>query len=422
MTANQTISRRSATRIMAGAGALALSAGPKAFGASNEPIRLGFLTVRSGPLAAGGRQMEEGLKLCLEQNNYTFAGRKIKLFIGDTAGEPAVTKSRTQELVERDHVQAIIGPLAAFEALAIDSYIRKMEMPIISPSAAADNMTQRKVNPWFVRAVGTASQGTQALGAYAAKVLGYKRVATISDAFAFGYEMTGGFQATFEDNGGQVVQKLWPPLKVADYGSYIAQIDPKVDAVFAGFAGSNGERFLSAYQQYGLKGRIPVISNMTTVDEGILRYMGAEALGVVSSGWYSAAIDTPENKAFVAAVRKRYHADPGYYTNGAYTAALFLKQALETVHGDIEDKTKFMSALRHVDLPHSPRGPVRLDKYGNPIMNIYIRKVEKQDGRLMNTVIKTYPDVSQFWTYDPQKFLSHPVYSRDYPPATHLVK
>lgn len=406
----------------AGLAPLAITSSGKALAANQGPIRLGFLTVRSGPLAAGGRQMEEGLKLFLDQNNYTLAGRKIKLFIGDTAGEPALTKSRTQELVERDHVQVIIGPLAAFEALAIDSYIRKVKMPIISPSAAADNLTQRKLNPWFVRAVGTSSQGTQALGAYAAKTLGYKRVCTIADAFAFGYELTGGFQRTFEDNGGEVVQKLWPPLHVADYGSYIAQIDPNVDAVFAGFAGTNGVRFLSTYEEYGMKGRIPVISNMTTVDEGILKNMGSEALGVISSGWYSAAIDTPINHKFVEAVRKRYHADPGYYTNGAYTAAMFLKQALESVHGDIEDKPAFMHALRHIDLPHTPRGPIILDKYGNPIMNIYIRKVEEHDGRLMNVVIKTYHHVSQFWTFNPKKFLAEPVYSRDYPPATHLEK
>ena len=417
--------RRAVIKGIASAGLLplALKSGGKAFAAEKKrPIRLGFLTVKSGPLAAGGRQMEEGLKLCLEQNNYRFAGRDIKLFIGDTAGEPAVTKSRTQELVERHHVDVIIGPLAAFEALAIDDYIRKVKIPIISPSAAADDLTQRKINPWFVRAVGTSSQGTQALGAYAAKVLGYKRVCTISDDFAFGHEMTGGFQRTFEDNGGEVVQKLWPPLKAPDYGSYVAQIDRSVDAVFAGFAGTNGVRFLTTYQQYGLKGRVPVISNMTTVDEGILKNMGSEAKGVVSCGWYSAAIDTPANNKFVAAVRKRYDADPGYYTNGAYTAGLFLQQALETVGGDIGDKKAFMDALRHVQISNSPRGPIKVDAYGDPIMNIYIRKVEEHDGRLMNVVQKTYDNVSQFWAYDPKKFLAEPVYSRNYPPATHLEK
>jgi len=88
--------------------------------AKNEPIRVGFLTVKSGALAAGGRQMEEGLALFLKEHKNTIAGRKVELFTADTAGQPAVTKTKAQELVERDKVQVIIGPLAAFEALAID--------------------------------------------------------------------------------------------------------------------------------------------------------------------------------------------------------------------------------------------------------------------------------------------------------------
>jgi branched-chain amino acid transport system substrate-binding protein len=393
---------------------------PALAAAEQEPIRLGFLTIKSGALAAGGRQMEEGITLFLKERNYTLSGRKVELITADTAGQPALTKTKTQELVQRNKVHVIIGPLAAFEALAIDSYIAQSQTPIISPSAAAEDMTQRKLNPWFVRAVGTSAQSNHALGEYAAKVLKYKRVATISDDFAYGHELTAGFQRTFEENGGKVVQKLWSPLNVADYGSYISQIKPDVDAVYAGFAGANGLRFLQQYNQYGLKGKIPVLGTMTTVDEGILKNMGDEALGVISSGWYTAAIKTPANERFVKEVRKEYNADPGYYTVGAYTAGLFLEQALKAVNGKIEDKKAFMAALRKVHLTEGPRGEISLDEYGNPIVNIYIRKVERVDGRLVNSVLKVYPKVSQFWTYNPKEFLAAPVYSRDYPPAKNL--
>lgn len=377
------------------------------------PVKIGFLTIRSGALAAGGRQMEEGLKLCMDQHHYTMAGRKIQVITADTAGQPALTKTKTQELVEREHVKALIGPLAAFEALAIDDYIRKAQIPIISPSAAADDLTQRHPNPWFVRAVGTSSQPYQPFGQYAAKVLGYKKIVIIADDFAFGHEIAGGFQRVFEENGGKIVQKLWPPLNTADYGSYIAQIDPDADAVFAAFAGGNGIKFLKQYRNYGMN--LPVLGSMTTVDEGILKNMGDEALGVISAGWYSAGIQTPTNEKFVKAVRKRYGADPGYYTVGAYMACEFLANAMQQVHGDVEDKTAFMKALRSVDIKKSPYGPVKMDSYGQPILNIQIRKVERKDGRLQNTVIKTYPSVSQFWNYDPKKFLAAPVYSRQDP-------
>jgi branched-chain amino acid transport system substrate-binding protein len=385
---------------------------------SSEPIRIGFLTVRSGALAAGGKQMEEGIQLFLKERNYTLAGRKVELIIADTGGNPAGAKTKTQELVERNKVHVVIGPLAAFEAIAIDDYIRQSRTPTVSSSAAADDLTQRKLNPWFVRTVGTSSQPNHALGEYAAKKLGYKRVAIIADDFAYGHETAAGFQRVFEDNGGKVVQKLWPPLNVADYGSYIGQIKQNVDAVYAGFAGANGLRFLNQYKEYGMK--IPVLGSMTTADEGVLRQMGDEAVGVVTGGWYAAGIDSPENKRFVAAVNKEFGVDPGYYTLGAYSAAALVEVAVKAVKGKVEDKEAFMKALRNPGVVRDPRGEWRLDEYGNPVMPLFIRKVERRDGKLVNTVVQTYPNASQFWTYEPKQFVSNPVYSRDFPPAKNL--
>lgn len=411
------LSRRAAATLIA---ASAFSMG--AYAQQGEPIRLGFLTIKSGALAAGGKQMEDALKLFLKERNNTIGGRKVELFTADTGGQPAITKTKAQELVEKDKVHVIIGPLAAFEALAVDDYIRKVQVPVISPSAAAEDMTQRKPNPWFVRAVGTSAQPNHPLGEYAAKELKYKRIAIVADDFAFGHEISAGFQRTFEENGGKVVQKLWSPLNVADYGSYISQIKPDVDAVFAAFAGSNGVKFLKQYNEYGLKGKIPVLGTMTTVDEGVLKMMGDEAVGVVSSGWYTAGIDNANNRKFVEAMRREYKEDPGYYSMGAYGAALMLEQAVAAVKGKVEDREGLMAALRKVEVANDPRGTIKLDALGNPLMDVYIRKVERKDGRLVNSVVKTYPAVSQFWKYETKDFLANPVYSRDWPPAKNLEK
>ena len=209
---------------------------PLACDAQSDPIRIGFLTVRTGALAAGGKQMEQGIQLFLQQRNYTLSGRKVELIIADTGGNPAGARTKTQELVEREKVHVIIGPLAAFEALAIDDYIRQTRTPTVSCSAAAEDLTQRKPNPWFVRTVGTSGQPNHALGEYAAKNLGYKRVAIIADDFAYGHETAAAFQRVFEDNGGKVVQKLFTPLNAPDYGSYISQLKPNLDAVYTGHA------------------------------------------------------------------------------------------------------------------------------------------------------------------------------------------
>lgn len=406
--------RKFALGIAAVAGASTLS-DPSS--AQAGALRIGFLTVNSGALAAGGRQLEEGIKLFLKERDNKIAGRPVELIIADTAGQPANTRSKAQELIERNNVHVIIGPLAAFEALAINDYIQQVGIPTISDSAAAEDLTQRKLNPWFVRAVSSSAQPAHALADYAAKTLKYKKIVVVADDFAFGHEITAGFQRVFEENGGKILQKLWSPLNVADYGSYITQIDRNADAVLANFAGANGLRFIKQYNEYGLAGTLPLLGHMTTIDEGILKNMGDEAKGVISTGWYSAAIDTPTNKKFVDACRAEYKADPGYYTLGAYLCGVFLEEAAKKVNGNVEDKQALMKALRSLDLKDTPAGPIKIDEYGNPTMNIYIRKVEMLNGRLMNKVIHTYPSVSQFWTYDPKQFLQNPVYSRDWAPT-----
>src|SRR3954464_11947093 len=126
---------------------------------------------------------------------------------------------------------------------------------------------------------------------------------------------------------------------------------------------------------------------MTTADEGILRNMGDEAIGVVTGGWYAAGIDSPDNKRFVAAVNKEYGVDPGYYTLGAYSAAALVEAAVKAVHGKVEDKEAFMKALRSPGSVRDPRGEWQLDPYGNPVMPIFIRKVERRGGKLVNAVV-----------------------------------
>jgi branched-chain amino acid transport system substrate-binding protein len=386
-----------------------------------EPLRLGFLTVRTGALAAGGRQMEEGIQLFLKERNYTLAGRKVELFIADTGGNPAGAKTKTQDLIEHNKVHVIIGPLATFEALAIDDYIREQKVPLITPTSAAQNdLAQQKKNDYVLHAVGTAAQPMHVLGEYAAKKLGYKRMATIADDFTYGHEGEAGFQHAYEDNGGKIVQKLWSPLNAVEYGSYVGQIKQNVDAVYAGFAGVNGLRFLKQFNEYGLKSKIAVLGNPTCVDEGVLKNMGDEALGVVSASWYASTIDTPDNKRFVQGILEEYKVVPGFYTAGTYTAGLFLEDALKAINGKFEDNAAFVRALHEVRLTRGPIGPIRVDEYGKPILNIYIRKVERKDGVLVNTIVETVPDVGQFWKFDPKQFMSSPPYSRDYPPAKNL--
>ena len=411
-----TINRRKFIQA-AGAGASVLGF-PAIVRAQEQAIRIGLMTVKTGPLASGGLDMERALVMYLRERNNMLAGRKVELFVADSGGVPAQARSKTQELVERDKINVMIGPLAAGEALATDDYIRQQQLPTLSV-AAAEDMTQRNPNPWFVRGTSTSAQCAHALADYCIKVLKYKRMAVIADDIPYGHEMCAGFQRVFEELGGKIVQKMFPPLTVPDYGTFLAQLKTNIDGVFLGFAGSNGFRYVRQFNEYGLRGKVNIVGGMTALDEAVLRNMKIEALGIVTTCWYSAKLDNPLNKKFAAAFQAEAKYDPGFYAAATYVEAAVLENALKAVKGNIADKAAFMKALRS-SKTDTVRGPVSFDSYGNVVGNVYIRKVEREEGRLVNTVIQTYPNVSQFWTYKPDEFLKNPVYSRDWPPAKNL--
>src|ERR1700724_2430922 len=412
-----TISRRQFVGSVAGAGIASIAAPNLVLGQNSEPVRVGLLAVKTGPLASGGIDMELGMTMFLKERDNTLAGRKVELIVADTTGAPATARAKAQELIEKDKVHCLIGPLAAFEALAIADYIPEKEMPTLGV-AAAEDMTQRHPSPWFVRATSTSAQCAYPLADYAAKELKYKKIVTIADDFAYGHEMCAGFQRGFEDTGGKIIQKIFTPLATPDYGSYVAQVK-SADAIFLGTAGSNGFRFLRQFIEYGLKEKMAVIGGMTALDESVLRNMGDEALGILTTSWYSAELDNPPNRLFAPAFRKQFKYDPGYYAGGVYVTAAVLEAGIRTTKGNVEDKKALMAAIRSSNVD-TVRGVVKLDEFGNAIGDVYIRKVTRSDGRLVNSVVKTYPNVSQFWTYDKTAFLKNPVYSRDYPPAKNL--
>jgi branched-chain amino acid transport system substrate-binding protein len=402
-------------------GALAASgvmAMPAILRAQTAPFRIGLLTVKTGPLAQGGIQMEQGLTTFLKEKNYTLGGRKVEVITADTGGNPAGAKTKAQEAVERNKVDIILGPLAAFELLAISDYVKAQQVPLIS-LAAAEDVTQRHVNPWIIRPSATSGQCSHVMADYAAKEMKLKRMATISEDFAFGHEQVGAFQRVFEAGGGKVVRKLWPPLNAPDFTPFIAQIGD-VDGVFTGFAGSNPLKFLRAYADLGLKGQIPVTGGWTALDDALLKSFGPEAEGAISATFYSADFGSESNKRFVAAMAKDYDAVPGAYSAGMYLAGQCVEAAIAKLDGKTDNKQALMDALKGLSLTDTPRGPFSFDKYGNVVGDVFIRRCERKNGKMVNTTIKTYEKVSQFWTMDPDQFLKEPVYSRDYPPAKNL--
>ena len=412
----KSIQRRTVLKgLGAAAGASALGMPAIAQGAA---FKIGLMTVKTGPLAQGGLQMEKGLLTFLKEKGNTLSGRKIELVVADTGGNPAGAKTKAQELVERDKVNVILGPLAAFELLAITDYIKQTKTPLVAV-AAAEDVTQRNANPYIIRPTATSAQCCHVMGDYASKELKFKRAATISEDFAFGYEQMAGFQRVFEENGGKVVKKLWPPLVTPDYTPYIAQIG-SVDCVFNGFAGSNPVKFMRAYADLGVKAKTPLLSGWTAMDDALLKSLGDEAVGVMSASYYAATYPSESNKRLLAAMQKDFGELAGGYAAGLYLGGMCVEAAIAAIGDKATDGTALAEALHKVALTESPRGPFAIDTYGNAVGSVFIRRCDKSGSGLTNTVLKTYENVSQFWTVDPKAFLANPVYSRDYPPAKNL--
>lgn len=397
--------------LLAAAGSL--TAGQPAARQSDGPIKVGFLAPLSGPYAQNGRDILNGFRLYLDEVGHRAAGRPIEVIIEDDEAIPAVGLTKARKLVERDNVHLMTGALLSSTGYALAPYIDSMHIPMVYPVVSADDLTQRRRSKWIVRTGWSGSQPNHAFGEYAYHTLKLRKVATIALDYAFGWESVGGFQRTFEAEGGRIVQKIWCPVSVHDFAPYLAQISSDVDAVYALFLGRSALQFMRQYREYGLKRRVLLIGAGTTTDEHVLPSMGDEALGVITALHYSAALDTPANKKFVAAYRARYHKVPSYYSESMYTGARWFVAAIEAIGGRVEDSVALLDALRNVKLVDLPRGPVELDEYGNPIENVYIRKVERVNGELQNTVIETFPNVSQFWKYNTADYLKQPLYSRD---------
>src|SRR5271156_5936880 len=322
---SRSVSRRAVWAGTAAGAAAAVTRFPAPAIAQPAPFKLGLLTVKTGPLAQGGIQMEQGVITYLKEHNYMMGGRQVDFVSADTGGNPAGTKTKAQELVERDNVDVILGPLAAFEMYAINDYVKQQKMPTLC-LAGADNLTQRTPNPYLLRASATSSQAMQPMGHYAATELKLKRVVTIVEDFAFGYEQIGGFQAAFQKDGGCAVNKNCPPLVTPDYTPYVAQISD-CDGVCQGFAGSNPLRFMKAYASAGLK--YPVVSGETGGDDALLKSFGEKAIGPMYCCPYSCDLESESNKRFIDGMVKNFNAVPGFYAAGLYVNCQVVEAGLK---------------------------------------------------------------------------------------------
>lgn len=390
--------------------------------AQAEELRIGFIAPMTGLFAQVGKDMVDGFQMYLEEHGNKLGGMDVKFILEDDQAKPDLGVTKAKKLVLNDQVQMFVGGVLASTGYALAPVSTEMKTVYIASIPAADDLTQRQADkfPYLIRTGWSSSQPSQPMGQWACDQ-GYKKIVAVGADYAFGYEQVGGFQKTFEDCGGKIVQKIWPPLGTKDFGPFIPTIKADADAVFALMVGPMALQFPKQLRAAGYKK--PIIGGGTSYDEFALPFMGDEVVGDVSSLQYSAALTTPKNEAFVKAYRAKYGKVPSYYSEANYATAMWIDQTLAKFKGKYPGPSEFIKAMATIRLD-PPRGPVQLDlATKSPIQNIYIKKVEKKKmfgydkDELWNTVIKTYPKVSQFWTYGKDKFLAQPVYDRDFPPC-----
>ena len=388
--------------LAAGAG---LVSSPWVARAQAGPIKIGLMAPLTGVVAAGGRELVDGFTMYWDSIGNQIGGRKVEIIVEDDASNPDTALQKARRLVEQAKVDMLFGNILANTGLAVANYVKGNGTPYFIPVIAADDLTQRDRIKNVIRAGGyTASQFPHVLGDWAAKQ-GYKKIAMISQDYTFGHEQCGGFAQVFTQGGGQILKTFFHPLNTADFSPYLGQLASLgADAIFAMETGADGSRLIQQYANFGLKGQIPFLGAQNTTDQSVIRTMGPECEGIVTAAQFAEGADIPATQKFVADYQAKFGKIPSLYGFSHFCGAMWVAKAIETIGGKVEDRDLFLKTVLATVLTGSPFGKdVRFDDYGNPIYDVFIRKVVKnKDGKFWNAPIETYPSVSQFWTYDPE--------------------
>ncbi len=377
------------------AAALALLAGlPFQATRAADTIKVGIIAEMTGAFADFGQQMTTGARAYIKQNGDTVAGRKIELIVKDVGGpSPDVSKRLAQELVVKDNVDFIAGFGLTPNALAVAPIATEAKKPTIIMNAATSIITTK--SPYLTRVSMTLPQVTAPLGDWAYKN-GIRKVYTAVADYGPGFDAEAAFKKSFTAQGGQIVGEVRMPLTNPDYGPFVQRIkDSKPDAVFVFVpAGESAVGFMKAYAERGLAAAgIKLIATGDMTDDGVIDALGNNALGTITTHHYSAAHDSPENKAFIAAYAAvdATHR-PNFMAVGGYDAMAMIYSVVKQLNGNI-DPDKAMALIKGMKIA-SPRGAIEIDPETRDVtQNVYVREVKRVNGKLYNVEFFTTPAV-----------------------------
>ena len=315
---------------------------------SPGPIKIGFIYPDKGPLAQLGIDLRDGFLLYWGEVGNKAGGRPVELILETKASsKPDEGLTKARKLVEHDKVHLLGGVIASPVAYALRPYVIAQKTPLVVMNAGADGLTQRQRSPYIFRTSFSNSDSSHPLGEWAYKQ-GYRKMVLVGADFVAAYEHMGGIARTFTEAGGQVIQEIYPPFGNADFAPFLSQIRRDADVVATFFAGVDAIRFVKQYEEYGLKGKIPLIGKGLTQGD-VLSKIGEPAVGIVSAIHWVPAVDTPENKRFMEAYAAKYKRPAVDMAEQGYVGAQAIARALEAVKGNVEDQAAFLAALKAVE-------------------------------------------------------------------------
>lgn len=381
-------------RLLAAATLLAalplLGAAPAALAQQSDPIKIGLILPMTGPFASTGRQIEAAVKLYLAQNGDTVAGRKVQLLLKDDASVADTTRRLAQELVVNDKVAVLAGFGLTPLALATAPIATQSKTPMVVMAAATSSITQ--ASPYVVRTSMTLPQVTVGVAEWAPKN-GIKKVVTLVSDYGPGIDAEKAFKERFEANGGRVVEAVRVPLKSPDFAPFLQRVrDAGAEALFVFVPSGVGAALMKQFAERGLdKAGIKLLGTGDVTDDDILNDMGDVALGVVTSFHYSAAHKSAANQKFVDAFQKANKFRPNFMAVGGYDGMHVIMDGLKATKG--AGGEALLGAMKGQSF-ESPRGPVLIDAQTRDIVqDVYVRKVERQDGQLWNVEFETIKSV-----------------------------
>jgi branched-chain amino acid transport system substrate-binding protein len=362
-----------------------------------EEIRIGVLGSFSGPYASWGQHFQQAVDLWLEQHKSRVGEHTLSVLYRDVGGaNPQRAKQLAQELVVRDKVHYLAGLEFTPTVLAVAEVIDQAKMPFVIFNSGTSVVTRK--SPFYIR-TGFTQWSVAVPEAHWVAEQGKKRAVIISADFAPGYDAIDSYTKGFTEKGGTILDTIKVPMGTTDFSSYLQRIrDAKPDSTFMFMpVGPMSVGLIKAYMDAGLRQAGIELYAAAETDDTDLPAVGDSAVGMLSALHYSASLDTPANKAFVAALTQKYGAAglPNIASVAAYDGMAVVAKMIEaTGSGGGEKAVEAAKGFAW----ESPRGPVSIDpKTRDIVQNIYIRRVEKVGDRLINKTIQTYPAVKDPW-------------------------